>query len=157
MQRPSSTPGEPTPGRPALSDEVISPDAPPDAKDGFRLLVDGATAYAVFALSPTGVVSTWNRGPSASRATCPTRASGRTSRSSTPTSNAGPAREKPRNRPHRVRVRHRGLAATQRRDPLLDQHALTVAPATTSARIDSFSPSHLLRDPDRWFQAKSPH
>ncbi|HUJ67540.1 MAG TPA: PAS domain-containing protein [Acidimicrobiales bacterium] len=62
MQRPSSTAGEPIPGRPGLSDEVISPDAPPDAKDGFRLLVDGATEYAVFALSPTGVVSTWNRG-----------------------------------------------------------------------------------------------
>jgi PAS domain S-box-containing protein len=41
---------------------VIGPDAPPDPKDGFRLLIDGATEYAVFALSPTGVVSTWNKG-----------------------------------------------------------------------------------------------
>ena len=45
-----------------LSDAVIGPDTPPDAKDGFSLLVDGATEYAVFALSPMGVVSTWNRG-----------------------------------------------------------------------------------------------
>ncbi|HET9077909.1 MAG TPA: PAS domain S-box protein [Acidimicrobiales bacterium] len=45
-----------------MSDQVISPDAPPDPKDGFSLLVDGASEYAVFALSPAGVVCTWNRG-----------------------------------------------------------------------------------------------
>ena len=49
------------PGEP-LSDEEITPEHPPDPKDGFSLLVDGATEYAVFALSPQGLVSTWNRG-----------------------------------------------------------------------------------------------
>jgi anti-anti-sigma factor len=46
----------------ALSQEAISPEFPPDPKDVFRLFVDGATEYAMFALSPTGVISTWNRG-----------------------------------------------------------------------------------------------
>jgi PAS domain S-box-containing protein len=46
----------------ALSDEAISPDYPPDAKDGFALFVEGATEYAVFALSCQGVVCSWNRG-----------------------------------------------------------------------------------------------
>ncbi len=45
-----------------ISDEAIGPDSPPDAKDAFRLLVEGADEYAVFTLSPNGVVSTWNRG-----------------------------------------------------------------------------------------------
>jgi PAS domain S-box-containing protein len=45
-----------------ISDEAIGPDNPPDAKDAFRLLVEGAAEYAVFTLSPTGIVSTWNRG-----------------------------------------------------------------------------------------------
>ncbi len=62
MQRPHPVPGEPIPDRPQISDEVIGPATPPDPKDGFALLVDGATEYAVFALSPDGVVSTWNRG-----------------------------------------------------------------------------------------------
>lgn len=62
MQQFSEATGEPGPAHPDLSDEVISPEIPPDPKDGFRLLVEGATEYAVFALSPTGVVCTWNRG-----------------------------------------------------------------------------------------------
>lgn len=45
-----------------LSDAIIRPDSPPDAEDGFSLLVEGATEYAVFTLSPSGIVSTWNRG-----------------------------------------------------------------------------------------------
>jgi PAS domain S-box-containing protein len=47
---------------PLISDEAIGPDSPPDAKDAFRLLVEGANEYAVFTLSPSGVISTWNRG-----------------------------------------------------------------------------------------------
>ena len=47
---------------------------------------------------------------------------------------------------------HTGADNPHHHDPL-DQHAPTVAPATTSAPIDSFSPSHLPREPDRWFQA----
>jgi PAS domain S-box-containing protein len=47
---------------PLISDSAISPDSPPDAKDAFRLLVEGAGEYAVFTLSPSGVISTWNRG-----------------------------------------------------------------------------------------------
>jgi anti-anti-sigma factor len=47
---------------PNLSEEAISPEFPPDAKDVFRLFVDGASEYAMFALSPAGVISTWNRG-----------------------------------------------------------------------------------------------
>jgi PAS domain S-box-containing protein len=52
------------PGRagPLISDDAIGPDNPPDAKDAFGLLVDGAREYAVFILSPTGTVATWNRG-----------------------------------------------------------------------------------------------
>jgi PAS domain S-box-containing protein len=46
----------------SISDEAIDPGSPPDAKDAFKLLVDGASEYAVFTLSPWGVVSTWNRG-----------------------------------------------------------------------------------------------
>jgi PAS domain S-box-containing protein len=45
-----------------LSQEAISPDCPPDPKDAFSLLIDGASEYAVFTLSPQGTVSTWNRG-----------------------------------------------------------------------------------------------
>lgn len=45
-----------------LSESVIGPATPPDAKDAFALLVEGATEYAVFTLSPNGLVSTWNRG-----------------------------------------------------------------------------------------------
>ncbi len=52
----------PSAGGPLISDEAIGPDNPPDAKDAFRLLVEGAAEYAVFTLSPTGIVSTWNRG-----------------------------------------------------------------------------------------------
>jgi len=48
--------------RAALSDEAISPHKPPGPRDAFQLLVEGATEYAVFALSPDGVVCTWNRG-----------------------------------------------------------------------------------------------
>ncbi len=48
--------------RASLSDEAISPHRPLDATDAFQLLVEGATEYAVFALSPDGVVSTWNKG-----------------------------------------------------------------------------------------------
>lgn len=44
------------------SDEAISPHRPPDATDAFQLLVEGATEYAVFALSPDGIVCTWNKG-----------------------------------------------------------------------------------------------
>ncbi len=55
--------GQRTPSGGALiSDAAIGPDSPPDAKDAFRLLVEGAGEYAVFTLSPSGVVSTWNRG-----------------------------------------------------------------------------------------------
>lgn len=52
------------PGDPALplSDAVIRPDSVPDAKDSLALLVEEATEYAVFLLSPAGIVSTWNRG-----------------------------------------------------------------------------------------------
>jgi len=52
----------PSSGDPLISDAAIGPDSPPDAKDAFKLLVEGAGEYAVFTLSPTGVVSTWNRG-----------------------------------------------------------------------------------------------
>lgn len=45
-----------------LSDAVIGPDTPPDPKDAFSLLIEGATEYAVFTLSPGGIISTWNRG-----------------------------------------------------------------------------------------------
>jgi PAS domain S-box-containing protein len=45
-----------------LSDAVIGPNTPPDPKDAFSLLIDEATEYAVFALSPDGLVSTWNQG-----------------------------------------------------------------------------------------------
>jgi len=45
-----------------ISDEAIGPSAPPDPGDVHRLLLDGAAEYAVFALSPTGIVSTWNLG-----------------------------------------------------------------------------------------------
>jgi PAS domain S-box-containing protein len=45
-----------------ISDAAIGPDSPPDAKDAFKLLVEGAGEYAVFTLSPSGIVSTWNRG-----------------------------------------------------------------------------------------------
>ena len=48
--------------RASLSDEAISPHRPLDATDAFQLLVEGATEYAVFALSPDGGVSTWNKG-----------------------------------------------------------------------------------------------
>jgi PAS domain S-box-containing protein len=49
-------------GGPPISDAEIGPDTPPDAKDAFGLLVEGAGEYAVFTLSPQGIVSTWNRG-----------------------------------------------------------------------------------------------
>jgi PAS domain S-box-containing protein len=52
----------PSSGDPLISDAAIGPDNPPDAKDAFKLLVEGAAEYAVFTLSPSGVVSTWNRG-----------------------------------------------------------------------------------------------
>ncbi len=52
----------PSTGAPLISDAAIGPDTPPDAKDAFKLLVEGAGEYAVFTLSPSGVVSTWNRG-----------------------------------------------------------------------------------------------
>jgi PAS domain S-box-containing protein len=62
MQTPGAyRPGH-SPAGPLLSDAAISPDNPPDAKDAFGLLVEGASEYAVFTLSPDGVVSTWNRG-----------------------------------------------------------------------------------------------
>jgi PAS domain S-box-containing protein len=49
-------------GGPRTSANAISPANPPTADDALAILVDQATEYAVFALSPTGVVSTWNRG-----------------------------------------------------------------------------------------------
>jgi PAS domain S-box-containing protein len=52
----------PPAGGPLISDSEIGPDSPPDAKDAFRLLVEGAGEYAVFTLSPKGIISTWNRG-----------------------------------------------------------------------------------------------
>ena len=62
MSSPTPDNEGPPPGGPLISDEAISPDSPPDAKDAFMLLVEGAGEYAVFTLSPTGIVSTWNRG-----------------------------------------------------------------------------------------------
>lgn len=47
---------------PEISADAISPDSPPDAKDAYSVLVEMATEYAVFALSPAGVVSTWTLG-----------------------------------------------------------------------------------------------
>jgi PAS domain S-box-containing protein len=41
---------------------VIGPDTPPDPKDAFATLIEGASEYAVFTLSPAGVVSSWTRG-----------------------------------------------------------------------------------------------
>ena len=57
-------PADPKPSftAPLISDEAISPENPPDAKDAFKLLVEGAGEYAVLTLSPAGLVSTWNRG-----------------------------------------------------------------------------------------------
>ena len=61
--RPEVAPGTRLfPAGPLISDAAIGPDTPPDAKDAFKLLVEGAGEYAVFTLSPTGIVSTWNRG-----------------------------------------------------------------------------------------------
>jgi PAS domain S-box-containing protein len=50
------------PGGPRASANAISPENPPTPEDALTMLVDNASEYAVFALSPTGVVSTWNRG-----------------------------------------------------------------------------------------------
>ena len=46
----------------SVSESVIGPTAPPDTEDAFSLLVEAATEYAVFTLSPAGLVSSWNRG-----------------------------------------------------------------------------------------------
>lgn len=45
-----------------LSDAVVRPDSVPDSKDSLTLLVDEAAEYALFLLSPGGIVSTWNSG-----------------------------------------------------------------------------------------------
>lgn len=57
-ERPERTAGQ----RPVVSDDAVSPDNPPDAKDAYSMLVEMATEYAVFTLSPGGVVSTWTLG-----------------------------------------------------------------------------------------------
>ncbi len=48
--------------RAALSDRAISPYRLPDPRDDFQPLVEGAAEYAVFTLSPDGIVCTWNTG-----------------------------------------------------------------------------------------------
>jgi PAS domain S-box-containing protein len=45
-----------------ISDAAIGPDRPPEAGDALQLFVEQATEYACFALSPDGLVSTWNVG-----------------------------------------------------------------------------------------------
>lgn len=45
-----------------VSAQAISPETPPGPAEGFSLLVDAAGEYAIYALSPAGVVSTWNQG-----------------------------------------------------------------------------------------------
>ena len=52
------------------------------SEERFRLLVEGVKDYAIFMLDPTGTSRPGTPGPSASRATGPTRSSGSTSRSS---------------------------------------------------------------------------
>lgn len=46
----------------ALAGDVIGPNNPPDAKDAYSLLVEMATEYAMYTLSPEGLVSTWTLG-----------------------------------------------------------------------------------------------
>ena len=64
-ERMPGTDGSPSglfePGEP-VSDAAIDPLRPPDPKDGYSLLIEGAGEYAVFMLSPAGVVSSWNLG-----------------------------------------------------------------------------------------------
>jgi len=63
MQPPGAHSREPSAvAGPPVSDAAIGPDSPPDPKDAFLTLIDEASEYALFALSPTGVVSSWNRG-----------------------------------------------------------------------------------------------
>ena len=72
---PSSRPDneDPPAGGPLISDSEIGPGSPPDAKDAFMLLVEGAGEYAVFTLSPKGIISTWNRGAERIKGTSATR------------------------------------------------------------------------------------